>query len=182
METDKDAVPPPRAMDPTWPYALLGLAVSAVALARRRRWGAPASAALLVTVGAAMLASEDGALSLWLSMAQPSVDPDGIAGVAPPHARAHMLGAGAWTFVAAGLVIVLAWGPMRRRERWAWRAVAAALLVGAGVDLVAYALLYTHGLALPLPGAHGGFGWPAIAVAIGAWATGLAVGRPGRAS
>lgn len=166
-------------MDPTWPYALLGLAVSAVALARRRRWGAGRSAAVLVTVGAVMLASEDGALALWLSIAPPSLDPDSVVGLAPPHAQAHMLGAGAWTFIAAALVILLAWGPMRRGERWAWRAVAGALAVGAAVDLLAYALLYTHGLALPLPGAHGGFGWPPVAVAILSWAAGLVVARTG---
>ncbi|HEX2021736.1 MAG TPA: hypothetical protein VHH36_03435, partial [Candidatus Thermoplasmatota archaeon] len=165
-------------MDPTWPYALVGVAVCAVAVARRERLGRGKAAAILVTVGAVMLASEDGALSLWLPLVPPGVDPDGLAGVANPHARAHMLGAGAWTLLAAGLVVALAWGPMRRGERWGWRCVAAALLVAGAVDVAAYGALYAHGLDAPLPGARGGFGWPPVAVALAAWTAGVVLGRP----
>lgn len=162
-------------MDPTWLWALPWAAVVAVLLARRRRLGELRVATWLIAIGAFLMSGEDGALSAWYALAPPSVDPDGAAGLVHPHAAAHMLGAGIWTFVAAALVIVIARVPLARGERWAWWAVAAAFVAGVGADLVSYGALYTHGLDLPLPGNHGGFGWPPVAIALIAWIAGLAL-------
>ena len=169
-------------MDPTWLYAIpMAALVAGLVLARRRLGPANAGAWLLV-VAALMLALEDGALTLWYGLVGPAVDPDGAAGVVHRHTQAHMIGAGAWAFLAAALAVALARGPLVRGERWAWVALAAYFVVGVLVDLVAYGALYTHGLALPLPGSHGGFGWPPVAVALVAAGAGLLLARPVRSA
>lgn len=164
-------------MDPTWLYAVPMAGLVAGLVLARRRLGRRNAGAWLLVVAAAMMVAEDGALTLWYGLAPASLDPDGAAGLVHPHTQAHMIGAGAWAFLAAALAAVLARGPLRRGERWAWRALAAYFGVGILVDLIAYGALYTHGLPLPVPGNHGGFGWPPVAVAVAAAALGLSLAR-----
>ncbi len=46
----------------------------------------------------------------------------------PPHAKFHLFNGLGGLLGADGLILLLAWGPLRRGERWAWFGVAFAML------------------------------------------------------
>ena len=156
----------------TGAYALAWLVALVVVALRLRGRAGP----WLVAAAAFLAANEDAALSAWLALAPPTVDPHGVAGLVPPHAQGHFLGAGAWALVAAGLCVVLALGPLRRGERWAWWALLGAFLVGATADVAMLLAFYGHGLG------GEGFGWPVLALYLAAWPAGLwlSAARPRR--
>ncbi len=159
-------------IDPTLPWALIWVIVVGILLWRRENIGNLKVASWLIVIGAVLAGTEDGFLALWLPLAPPALDPASVAGM-DPHARAHMVGAGIWALLAAGVAVVLALGPLRRKERWAWKVLLVMFVIGQGADLVLYSLFYTHGLDVPLPGASGGFGWPPILVGAATWGLGL---------
>jgi len=54
----------------------------------------------------------------------------------PDHANFHMLMGLGGLLAAYGLVLALAWGPLRRGERWSWYAVAYTVLMVHGGQLI----------------------------------------------
>jgi hypothetical protein len=125
-----------------------------------------------------MLSLEEPALTLWLGLAAPGSDRDGIAGLVTPQARAHVVDAAVFSLGLAALLVRTAAGPFRRGERWAARILTAALAVVAAAEIATSALVFSRGLPLPGPGGAagaGGFGWQPVAVGLLAWAAGLAL-------
>ena len=97
------------------------------------------TAAWLITWGAVVFSGEHGGFSLTLSkepMAQ--LVEDG-------HASFHFFMAGAYTLVAAVLLVVVAWTMLRKGDRMGWYTILFTLLFGAAFELVARTTIFPHG-------------------------------------
>ncbi len=105
----------------------------------RKRLGVLNAAAWLTIWGALVLSGEHGGWALILS-----VSPAVRAGVGA-HARFHFFMAGAYAFVAAVLLGVVAWTLLRSGYRIGWYAVLFTLIFGGAFEVVAGASILTHG-------------------------------------
>ncbi len=105
---------------------------------------------------------------------------DGVLGLVDPHTRGHMYGAAVLALAGLGLAVVTAHGALRRREGWAWWALAGFWVLAAGADIYEVFWIYPHDFPLAPTPADGvrGFGWPTLAAWIVIWAAGLAVAAP----
>ena len=162
-------------------WALVWLAVVAALAVLRRRIGRSRAGAWLIVIGLVLLTIEEPALTLWISMAGPGSDPDGMATLVTPMARAHVVDAAIVGLAAAAALIYLAVQGITKQRRWAWLALAWGFAVALAAELTTTLFIFSRGL--PLPGVageagRGGFGWQPVAVALLAWALGLAFGRP----
>lgn len=164
-----------------WSLACLAI-VFAVAMTARRM-GRARAGAWLVLLGLFLLAIEGPVLTLWLSFVTPRTDPDGMASLVTPMARAHVLELGGQGLAAAALLGWLALTGLRRGEP------RARLILWLGLGAVAAAglatTLFVFSRGLPVPGAAGSagrghFGWQPVAVGLFAWTVGLVLARPVR--
>jgi hypothetical protein len=140
------------------------------------RLGRDRAAAWLVVVGIVVLTLEEPAITLWLAVAGPASDPDGMAGSVTPMARVHVLDAGLFAIAAAGLFGWVALSALRRGERWARRLLGWGLVVVTVTEVGGAVLVFSRGLPLPGPGGaagQAGFGWQPVVVGLLAWATGV---------
>jgi hypothetical protein len=164
-------------------WALACLTVAAILVVSSRRIGRNRAAAYLVTLGLFLITIEEAALTIWLALATPDGDPDGMATLVTPMARAHVLDAGVY---GVGAAVVLGWIAMtalRRGERWARWVLTAGLVVAALAEVMTTLLIFSRGL--PVPGAAGdagedAYGWQPLAVALLAWGAGLLVADTSR--
>jgi hypothetical protein len=157
------------------------LAVVVTLAATARRIGRPRAAAWLVVLGVVVLTLEEPAITFWLAIAGPGMDPDGTAGLITPMARAHVLDAGLFGIASAGLLGWVTLTAFRRGERWARYLLGWGLVVVAATETASALLVFSRGLPLPGPGGvagHAGFGWQPVVVGLLAWATGLWLARP----
>lgn len=164
-------------------WALAWVLVAAVLVATAGRIGRYRAGAWLVVIGLFLLAIEEPLLTLWLALVGPDGDPDGLATLVTPMARAHALDAAAYGGAAAVLLCALALTGVRRGEHGTWRVLAWAFAVAVLVEAATTTLVFSRGL--PLPGAAGDagagrFGWQPLAVGLLSWAAGLVVARPAR--
>jgi hypothetical protein len=155
-------------------WALAWVVVAAGLVAGARRLGRARAGAWLVVVGLFLLTIEEPLLTLWVALVGPDGDPDGLATLVTPMARAHVLDAAIYGVAAAVLLGWLALTGVRR----AWRVLVSAFAVAAIAEVATTAFVYSRGI--PLPGVAGGsrFGWQPLAVGLLAWATGLILARP----
>jgi hypothetical protein len=161
-------------------WAIWWLLVAASLMVSSRRIGRRRAAAWTVVIGLFLLVGEEPALTFWLGLSTPAADPDGMATMVTPMARAHVMDAGVFGVAAAVLLGRIALTGFARGEpgaervlRWGW---IVALLAEAGTTT----LVFSRGLPLPGPaGAAGatGFGWAPVAVGLLAWAGGLWLAR-----
>lgn len=105
----------------------------------RKKLGVLKVAAWLVTWGAVVLAGEHGGFSLTLSGERM------VQSVEDGHASFHFFMAAAYTFVAAVLLVVVAWTMLRNGNRIGWYAVLFTLLFGAAFEAVARTTIFPHG-------------------------------------
>ena len=141
-----------------------------------RRVGRSRAAAWLVALGLVVLVLEEPAITFWLAVTGPGADPDGMAGLITPMARAHALDAGLFGVASAVLLGWVALTAFKRGERWAQRVLRWALAVVAITEAASALLVFSRGLPLPGPGGgagQAGFGWQPIAVGLLAWTVGL---------
>jgi hypothetical protein len=166
-----------------WASAWLVIVVALTALSRRV--GAGRAAAWLVGIGLFLLIVEEPLLTVWLAVTGPSGDPDGMAGLVTPMARAHVLDAAVVAIATVAGLGYVAFTGLPKGRRWAWGLLAWGFAVALATEVATTVLVFSRGL--PLPGAGGdagrtGIGWPPVAVGLLAWAIGLIVARPvGRA-
>jgi hypothetical protein len=160
-----------------WAVACL---VVAVALVISARWiGRSRAAAWLVVLGLFVLMGEEPAITLWLAVSGPDADPDGMAGLITPMARAHAFDSGLFGIGAAVLLGWVALTAFKRGEHWARRALGWAFAVVTITLATSAWLVFSRGLALAGPGGaagHAGFGWQPVIVGLLAWAAGLWLG------
>jgi hypothetical protein len=143
-----------------------------------RRIGRPRAASWLVVLGIFMLAVEEPGLTLWLGLADPAIEPDGMAGLVTAMARAHVLDAAVFGVAAAWWLGRIAFTTFRRGHAGAARVLLLALGVVALAELATTVLVFSRGLPMPGPGelaGASGFGWQPVAVGLTAWAAGLAL-------
>lgn len=163
-------------------WAILWVLVAvAVAVAGLRRGRPLPTAAWLVTIGAFLAAQEDPLLIIQMTSGRPSLgNRDGVLGLVHAHTRGHMYGTAILALAGLGLAVVIAHAAMRRRDVWAWWALAGFWLAGTAADLFEVLGIYPHGFPLGPTPADGvrGFGWPTLAAWILIWAGGLAVAAP----
>lgn len=159
-------------------WAVSWAVVAAALIAGARRIGRPRAGAWLVVIGLFLLTIEEPLLTVWLALAGPDGDPDGLATLVTPMARAHVLDAGIYGTGVAVLLGVLAHTGLRRGDRRAWRILAGGLAVAFLTEAATTALIFSRGLDLPDVAGAGRFGWQPLAVGLLAWAAGLALARP----
>lgn len=163
-------------------WAVLWVLVAvAVAVAGLRRGRPLPTAAWLITIGAFLAAQEDPLLIIQMASGRPSrTNRDGVLGLVHAHTRGHMYGAAILALAGLGLAVVIAHAAMRRREAWAWWALAGFWLLGTATDAFEVLGIYPHGFPLGSTPADGvrGFGWPTLAAWILIWAGGLAIAAP----
>ncbi len=157
-------------------WAAVCLAVVVALAVAARRVGHARASAWLVVLGLVVLVMEEPAITFWLAVAGPDADPDGMAGLITPMARAHALDAGLF---GVGTAILLGWVALtafRRGERWARQVLLAVLVVVTCTEAASALLVFSRGLPLPGPGGavgRAGFGWQPVAVGLLAWTVGL---------
>lgn len=154
-------------------WALVCLAGIVALLAAAARIGRPRAAGWLIVLGVAVLTIEEAGLTLWLALADPAGDPDGVAGLVTPVARAHIVDAAVFGLAVAVLLAWIALTALRRGESWARRVLAYGLAVAALTEIATTVFISSRGLPLPVPAEPAGFGWQPVAVALLAWAVGL---------
>jgi hypothetical protein len=165
-----------------WALAWLAVVIALVLLGTRL--GRAGTAPWLIVIGLVLLTIEEPALTLWLGIADAKADPDGMATLVTPMARAHVLDAAVVSLAAAiGLGYVAMTG-LRKSRAWARRLLGWGFVVALAMELTTTLLVFSRGL--DLPGAAGsggrnGVGWQPIAVGLLSWALGLIVGRPRQA-
>jgi hypothetical protein len=127
-------------------YLIRGAIVLAVGFApitglilARNRLGELNAAAGLVVWAALVLAGEHGNFAITLSLSDAAQ-----AGVGD-HSRFHFFMAGAYTLVAAVLLLVVAWTLLRRGQRAGWFAILLTFLLGGAFELVAGTTIFPHG-------------------------------------
>jgi hypothetical protein len=161
-----------------WAVACL---VAAVTLVISARWiGRSRVAAWLVVLGVFVLMGEEPAITFWLAVSGPDVDPDGMAGLITPMARAHAFDSGLFGIAAAVLLCWVALTAFKRGEHWARRVLGWAFAVVTVTLATSAWLVFSRGLALAGPGGaagQAGFGWQPVIVGLLAWASGLWLGR-----
>ena len=118
---------------------LLALAPVVGLLLLRKTLGVLKAAAWLVTWGAVVLSGEHGGFSLTLSNEPMAQFVEG------GHGSFHFFMAGVYTFVAAGLLAVVAWTMLREGNRIGWYAVLFTFLFGAAFEVVARTTIFPHG-------------------------------------
>src|SRR5262252_7481916 len=161
--------------------AVWALIAAVVTVAGLRRGRPLPTAAWLVTIGAFLAAQEDPLLIIQMASGRPGPgNRDGVLGLVHAHTRGHMYGAAILALAGLGLAVVIAHNAMRRREVWAWWALAGFWLLGTATVLFEVFGIYPHGFPLaPTPSdGVGGFGWPTLAAWIVIWAGGLAIAAP----
>jgi len=159
-------------------WVLVALAVAAAGLRRRRPLP---TAAWLITIAAFLAAQEDPLLIIQMASGRPGPgNRDGVLGLVHAHTRGHMYGAAILALAGLGLAVVIAHAALRRREAWAWWALAGFWLLGTATDAFEVLGIYPHGFPLGPTPADGvrGFGWPTLAAWIFIWAGGLAIAAP----
>jgi uncharacterized protein YndB with AHSA1/START domain len=154
-------------------WALVCLAGAAALLAASARIGRPRAAGWLVVLGVAMLTIEEAGLTLWLALTDPAGDPEGVAGLVTPVARAHIIDAAVFGLAVAVLLSWIALTALRRGESWARRVLAYSLAVAVLTEVATTVFVSSRGLPLPVPAEPAAFGWQPVAVALLAWAAGL---------
>ena len=157
------------------------LVAATVTVAGLRRGRPLPTAAWLVTIGAFLAAQEDPLLIIQMASGRPSPgNRDGVLGLVHAHTRGHMYGSAVLALAGLVLAVVIAHAAMRRRDLWAWWALAGFWLLGATADVCEVLGIYPHGFPLGPTPADGvrGFGWPTLAAWIVIWAAGLAVAAP----
>jgi hypothetical protein len=161
-------------------WALICLAAIVAVTVAARRFGRPRAAAALVVLGLVVLVGEEPAITVWLGVAGPRADPDGMSGLITSMARAHVIDAGVFGALSAGLLAWVALTAFKRGERWAQRVLLWGFVVVTVTECASVLLVFSRGLPLPGPGgaagAHG-LGWAPVAVGLLAWATGLWLAR-----
>jgi hypothetical protein len=147
------------------------------------RLGRARTAPWLIVIGLILLTIEEPALTLWLGIADPKADPDGMATLVTPMARAHVLDAAIVSLAAAIALGYVAVTGLRKNRAWAWRVLGSGFAVVLAMELMTTLLVFSRGLDLPGPaGSAGrdGVGWQPVAVGLLSWALGLIVGRRGQ--
>lgn len=162
-------------------WALAWLLVVVALAAGARRIGRPRAGAWLVVIGLFLLAVEEPLLTFWLGLTGPDGDPDGVATLVTPMARAHVLDAAVYGFAAALLLGSLSLTGVKRGEPRAWRILALGFAIAAAMETATTALVFSRGLPLPGVAGSGRFGWQPLAVGLLAWAIGLMLARPATA-
>jgi hypothetical protein len=166
-----------------WAVTCLAIAVALGIFARRI--GYPRAAAWLVLLGLIVLVLEEPAITFWLAVSRPEADPDGMAGLITPMARAHALDSGVFATASGVLLGWVALTAFKRGEQWARRVLGWALVVVTGTLAASAFLVFSRGLALPGSGGaagEDGFGWQPVIVGLLAWASGLWLSRRSRAA
>jgi hypothetical protein len=164
-----------------WIWALSCLAIGVLVAAASRRIGRHRAGGWLVVVGLVVLTVEEPGLTLWLAMADPSVDPDGLATLVTPMARAHLIDLAIFGVGTAVLLGRLALTALRSGTRTGWRTLTWAWVLTALALFATSTLVHSRGLALPGPAGDAGrdgLGWQPIVVALLVWAGGLWLARP----
>jgi hypothetical protein len=152
--------------------------LASVALAVSSRRIGERAAAWLVAFGVTILAVEEPALTLWISVATPTDDKDGIATLVTAMARAHVITAATMELSSAFLLVRVALSAFRRGDAWAIRLQRWAFALAAVAEIGTSALVFSRGLPLPGPGGDAGasgFGWQPIAAGLFAWGLGLLI-------
>jgi hypothetical protein len=164
-----------------WALAWLTVVIALVLLSPRL--GRARAATWLIVIGLVLLMIEEPALTLWLGIADRTGDPDGMATLVTPMARAHVLDAAVVSLAAiVGLGYVAVTG-FRKNRAWARRLLGFGFAVAFAMELVTTLLVFSRGLDVPgAAGAAGrnGIGWQPVAVGLLAWALGLILGRRGQ--
>jgi len=161
-----------------WLAAVIGLALLS------RRLGRARTAAWLMVIGLFLLTLEEPALTLWLGVAGPKADRDGMATLITPMARAHVLDAAMVSLAAAIALGYVALTGVRQNRRWAWQVMGWGFAVALATELTTTLLVFSRGLDVPgAAGAagRGAIGWQPIAVGLLSWALGLIFGRRAQA-
>jgi hypothetical protein len=114
-------------------------------------------------IGIGLIVFTSGAWLLGLCIGVPDHLADSLW---PPHARFHTLQALLWLVALNVTIAVLALGPVRRDERWAWILLAVLLVCGQGSYFIA--LAFIPGGAPPEAYAHTG-----SAISLALYAVGL---------
>ena len=157
-----------------WLAAVIALALLSQRLGRAR------TAAWLIVIGLFLLTIEEPALTLWLGIAGPKGDRDGMATLITPMARAHVLDAAIASLAAAIALGYVAMTGIRKNRRWAWRVMGWGFAVALAMEVMTTLLVFSRGLDVPgAAGAagRGAIGWQPIAVGLLSWALGLILGR-----
>ena len=158
---------------------IVALAIVALLVMARRRWGALNVASWLVIYGAIILMTEHPLFAIAYSVPIPSIADELQRTPMPllPHARTHFFMAGIYTLVGLGLLCLIARTMLREGRRAGWCAVLFALLLGGLSDLLAGGQWYQHGS--PVYSLFGvqpvGFGWQFLNVYFVAWIAALVV-------
>jgi hypothetical protein len=161
-------------------WALAWLAVVIALGLLSTRLGRARTAPWLIVIGLVLLTIEEPALTLWLGIADHKADPDGMATLVTPMARAHVLDAAIVSLAATIALVYVAVTGFRNDRAWAWRVLSTGFAVALAMELTTTLLVFSRGL--DLPGAAGsagrdGVGWQPVAVGLLSWALGLIVGR-----
>jgi hypothetical protein len=164
-----------------WSLAWLAVVIALGLLSNRL--GRARTASWLIVIGLVLLTIEEPALTLWLGTADPKADPDGMATLITPMARAHVLDAAIVSFAATVALGYVAVTGLRKNRAWAWPVLGSGFAVALATEVTTTLLVFSRGL--DLPGAAGsagrdGVGWQPIGVGLLAWALGLIVGRRGQ--
>jgi hypothetical protein len=159
-----------------WTLAWVAVAIALVAGARRI--GRARAGAWLVVIGLFLLTIEEPLLTVWLALVGPDGDPDGLATLVTPMARAHVLDAGTYGTGVAVLLATLALTGMKRGERRAWRILTWSFIIAVLTEAATTTLVFSRGLALPGVAGSDRFGWQPLAVGLLTWAAGLVLARP----
>src|SRR4051812_32407141 len=112
-------------------WALACLAAGIALLAVAPRIGRRRAAGWLIVLGIVMFAVEEAGLTLWFALVDPAGDPDGVAGLVTPAARARILDAAVFGLAVAALQCQIALTAFRRDEAWARRLLTYGLAVAA---------------------------------------------------
>src|SRR5512142_3067472 len=135
-------------------WAAMWVLVAAIVTVAGLRRGRPLpTAAWLVTIGAFLAAQEDPLLMIQMASSRPSPGfRDGVLGLVHAHTRGHMYGTAILALAGLGLAVVIAHCALRRRDVWAWWALAGFWLLGATADVYEVFGIYPHGFPLgPTP-------------------------------
>jgi hypothetical protein len=164
-------------------WALFWLAVIVTLNVLARRIGRARTAVWLVVIGLFLLVIEEPALTLWIVSVGSTADPDGMATLITPMARAHVFDAGVGAVAGAIALGYVAVKKLRTGAPWAWQVLAWGFAVALLMEVATTGLIFSRGL--PLPGAAGaagrdGLGWQPIVQGLLAWASGLRLSRPRR--
>jgi len=158
-------------------WALTCLATAALLLAAANRLGRLRAAGWLVVLGVAVVTIEEPGLLLWLGLADPAADRDGVVGLVTPMARAHILDAAVFELATAVLLGWIALTAFRRGERWARRVLGWALAVVALTEAATTVFVSDRGLPVPVPAEPARFGWQPVAAGLLVWTAGLWLSR-----